>query len=38
MLEISLTSPANFSESLKLIRDKGIDCEIIFMQAEESHY
>jgi UPF0042 nucleotide-binding protein len=29
-------SLANFSESLKLIRDKGIDCEIIFMQAEES--
>jgi len=29
-------SLANFSESLKLIRDKGIDCEIIFMQAEEA--
>ena len=29
-------SLANFSESLKMIRDKGIDCEIIFMQAEES--
>ena len=29
-------SLANFSESLKLIREKGIDCEIIFMQAEES--
>jgi len=29
-------SLANFSENLKLIRDKGIDCEIIFMQAEES--
>ncbi|MDI1231906.1 MAG: RNase adapter RapZ [Methylobacter sp.] len=26
----------NFSESLDLIRSKGIDCEIIFMQAEES--
>jgi UPF0042 nucleotide-binding protein len=31
-----LESLANFSESLKLIREKGIDCEIIFMQAEES--
>jgi UPF0042 nucleotide-binding protein len=31
-----LESLANFSESLKLIRQKGIDCEIIFMQAEES--
>ena len=29
-------SLANFSESLKMIRDKGIDCEIIFMHAEES--
>ncbi|MCX7099190.1 MAG: RNase adapter RapZ [Methylococcales bacterium] len=29
-------SLANFSESLKLIRSKGIDCEIIFMQAEEA--
>jgi RNase adapter protein RapZ len=29
-------SLANFSESLKLIRDKGINCEIIFMQAEEA--
>ncbi|MEI8207934.1 MAG: RNase adapter RapZ [Methylococcales bacterium] len=29
-------SLANFSDSLKLIREKGIDCEIIFMQAEES--
>ena len=29
-------SLANFSESLKMIRDKGIDCEIIFMQAEET--
>jgi RNase adapter protein RapZ len=29
-------SLANFSESLKLIRNKGIDCEIIFMQAEEA--
>ena len=27
---------ANFSESLALIRSKGIDCEIIFMQAEEA--
>lgn len=26
----------NFSESLDLIRSKGIDCEIIFMQAEEA--
>ena len=26
----------NFSESLQLIRSKGIDCEIIFMQAEEA--
>jgi UPF0042 nucleotide-binding protein len=29
-------SLANFSEILKLIRAKGIDCEIIFMQAEEA--
>lgn len=29
-------SLANFSESLELIRNKQIDCEIIFMQAEES--
>lgn len=29
-------SLANFSDSLSLIRNKGIDCEIIFMQAEES--
>ncbi len=29
-------SLANFSESLEVIRDKQIDCEIIFMQAEES--
>jgi UPF0042 nucleotide-binding protein len=29
-------SLANFSESLELIRKKQIDCEIIFMQAEES--
>jgi len=29
-------SLANFSESLNLIRNKGIDCEIIFMQAEEA--
>jgi RNase adapter protein RapZ len=28
-------SLANFSESLDLIRSKGIYCEIIFMQAEE---
>jgi RNase adapter protein RapZ len=27
---------ANFSDNLKMIRSKGIDCEIIFMQAEES--
>jgi RNase adapter protein RapZ len=26
----------NFSDNLRLIRSKGIDCEIIFMQAEES--
>lgn len=26
----------NFSESLSVIRNKGIDCEIIFMQAEEA--
>jgi RNase adapter protein RapZ len=26
----------NFSENLRMIRSKGIDCEIIFMQAEES--
>ena len=29
-------SLTNFSDSLKLIRSKGIDCEIIFMQAEEA--
>lgn len=29
-------SLAAFSESLLLIRNKGIDCEIIFMQAEEA--
>ncbi|MFZ2170279.1 MAG: RNase adapter RapZ [Methylococcaceae bacterium] len=29
-------SLTNFSESLNLIRNKGIDCEIIFMQAEEA--
>jgi len=29
-------SLASFSEILKLIRAKGIDCEIIFMQAEEA--
>jgi len=29
-------SLANFSDSLELIRSKQIDCEIIFMQAEES--
>ena len=29
-------SLTNFSESLSLIRSKGIDCEVIFMQAEES--
>jgi len=29
-------SLANFSEILKSIRAKGIDCEIIFMQAEEA--
>lgn len=29
-------SLANFSESLSLIRNKGIDCEVIFMQAEEA--
>jgi UPF0042 nucleotide-binding protein len=29
-------SLANFSDSLELIRNKQIDCEIIFMQAEES--
>lgn len=29
-------SLAAFSESLLLIRSKGIDCEIIFMQAEEA--
>lgn len=29
-------SLVNFSESLTLIRNKQIDCEIIFMQAEES--
>ena len=29
-------SLANFSESLYLIRNKGIACEIIFMQAEEA--
>ncbi|MGZ8224009.1 MAG: RNase adapter RapZ, partial [Methylobacter sp.] len=26
----------NFSECLSVIRNKGIDCEIIFMQAEEA--
>jgi UPF0042 nucleotide-binding protein len=26
----------NFSENLKMIREKGIDCEIIFMEAEEA--
>jgi RNase adapter protein RapZ len=26
----------NFSDNLRLIRNKGIDCEVIFMQAEES--
>jgi UPF0042 nucleotide-binding protein len=30
------SSLANFSESLNLIRSKGIHCEIIFMQADES--
>jgi RNase adapter protein RapZ len=29
-------SLTNFSDNLRLIRKKGIDCEIIFMQAEES--
>lgn len=29
-------SLAAFSESLLLIRSKGIDCEVIFMQAEEA--
>lgn len=29
-------SLANFSENLDMIRSKGIDCEVIFMQAEES--
>ncbi len=29
-------SLVNFSENLQLIRNKQIDCEIIFMQAEES--
>jgi UPF0042 nucleotide-binding protein len=29
-------SLVNFSESMKLIGDKQIDCEVIFMQAEES--
>ena len=29
-------SLANFSDILKSIRSKGIDCEIIFMQAEEA--
>ncbi|MDD5460811.1 MAG: RNase adapter RapZ [Methylococcales bacterium] len=29
-------SLANFSDCLNLIRDKGIACEIIFMQAEEA--
>jgi RNase adapter protein RapZ len=29
-------SLVNFTDSLRLIRNKGIDCEIIFMQAEES--
>ncbi len=26
----------NFSDNLNMIRDKGIDCEIIFMEAEEA--
>lgn len=26
---------ADFPENLKLIRDKGIDCEVVYMQAEE---
>jgi UPF0042 nucleotide-binding protein len=26
---------ADFSNDLKLIRDKGIDCEVVYMQAEE---
>jgi len=29
-------SLANFSENLAMIRDKGISCEIIFMEAEEA--
>jgi UPF0042 nucleotide-binding protein len=29
-------SLANFSDNLSLIRAKGIDCEVIFMQAEEA--
>ncbi len=29
-------SLANFPESLTLIRDKGITCDVIFMQAEEA--
>jgi len=29
-------SLVNFSDNLRLIRNKGINCEIIFMQAEES--
>lgn len=29
-------SLANFSENLNMIRDKGINCEIIFMEAEEA--
>lgn len=29
-------SLAGFTDSLNLIRSKGIDCEVIFMQAEES--
>ncbi len=29
-------SLANFSESMRLINDKGISCEVVFMQAEEA--
>jgi UPF0042 nucleotide-binding protein len=29
-------SLAGFSENLQMIRSKGIDCEVIFLQAEES--
>ncbi|NOT10996.1 MAG: RNase adapter RapZ [Methylococcaceae bacterium] len=29
-------SLVNFSDNLKMIREKGIDCEIIFMEAEEA--